>query len=76
MNKDRRNRLTKAIEQLANARTEIEAVKDEEEEALENLPESFQEGEQGEAMQQAIDLMQEAVGSLEEIESNLEEAQA
>lgn len=61
MNADRRKRLATIIE-------ELNALRDEEELAKENLPESFQYGEQGEKMEQACDSMQEAIDALEGIE--------
>lgn len=57
---------------MEEARERLEAVRDEEEEALENLPESLQASERGEAMQAAIDAMEDVLdtldtGALEEI---------
>lgn len=57
MNAARRKRLQEALDII------IE-VKEEEQEAFDNLPESFQEGERGELMQEAID-------TLDNIESEL-----
>lgn len=48
MNQERRNRLQEALDILTE-------VRDEEQEAHDNLPESFQNGEQGEAMEEHID---------------------
>ena len=41
MNKARRKELAEIVELLEEARERLEAVRDEEEEALENLPESL-----------------------------------
>lgn len=49
----------------------MEEVKDEEQEAYDNLPESFQYGERGEQMQEYIDSMDEAYENLEEVEYTL-----
>ena len=59
MNKARRKELAEIVELLEEARERLEAVRDEEEEALENLPESLQASERGEAMQAAIDAMED-----------------
>lgn len=45
MNKDRRKKLDEIIEQLEALSPEIEEVKDDEDAAYENLPESMQNGE-------------------------------
>lgn len=72
MNKARRKELAEIVELLEEARERLEAVRDEEEEALENLPESLQASERGGAMQAAIDAMEDVLdaldtGALEEI---------
>ena len=65
MNKQRRKRIEEAVTLIEQAKDIIEEVSGDEE-AFENLPESLQYGERGEAMQTAVDNMQTAVGSLEE----------
>lgn len=54
MNKVRRKRLAEAIDLINQAKGILEEVKDEEQEAYDNLPESFQYGERGEQMQEYI----------------------
>lgn len=54
MNKARRKELERAIELLEQAKEIIEAVTEEEQEAYDNLPESIQYGERGEAMEEII----------------------
>ncbi len=66
------------IEDLSNL---IENIREGEEEAFDNLPESLQESDRGEAMQEAIDNLDSALSDLEgicfdDIESYLEDAQA
>ncbi len=58
MNKARFARLSKLIEELS-------AIRDEEQDAFDNLPENFQYGSQGETMQDGIDVMDEALSTLE-----------
>lgn len=62
MNKKRRDELRSVItaletlrDRIDDIRMDIEAIQGEEEEALSNLPESLQESEQGQKMQDAID---------------------
>lgn len=74
MNKDRRKRIQDVKDQLLNLLTEIEEIKDEEQEAYDNLPESLQEGGKGEKMSEAIDNLDSAYSSLEEVAEYLEEA--
>ncbi len=74
MNKARRKEINRARDLLAEARAIVEAVKEEEQEAKDNLPESIADGEKGSAMEEAIDKLEEVASSLEEIENNLEEA--
>lgn len=47
--------------------SEVEALKDEMEESLENMPESLQYGERGERMQERIDLLDTWLMSLNEM---------
>ena len=87
MNADRRKRIEKlnveVREKLAalidDIRNEADSIKDEEQEAFDNLPESLQSGEKGDAMQESISRLEDAVSSLEsidldEIATALEEA--
>jgi vacuolar-type H+-ATPase subunit H len=60
MNKDRRERLSQAIEM-------IEEIITEEEEALENLPENIRESEKGEALEENINCMRSAVEEIEQV---------
>lgn len=80
MNKSRRKELENIKSKLSDYLTEmeelkgrldefneeIECVRDEEESAYDNLPESIQEGERGEQMQAAIDAMDNAMDSVNE----------
>ena len=75
MNKLRRKELSAIIakmEELENLRQEIseqlEAVKDEEAEALGNLPESLQDGERGQQMQEYIEAMENVLDDLDIID--------
>lgn len=69
MNKERRKRLAEAYEKIGEVKEILESVKDEEQEAYDNLPENFQNGERGEEMQNYIDMIDEAYGYLDDAES-------
>lgn len=74
MNKQRRNRLSAITDKLTEQKEAIDEVRAEEADAFDNLPESFQDGEQGAAIQSAIDFMDEALGAIDEALSPIEEA--
>lgn len=76
MNNDRRKLIDEAMVQLSAAREILEIVRDEEQEALENLPENLQESEQGQRLSETADALDTAVSDLEEIENSLEECKA
>lgn len=72
MNKIRRKELAAIIKKLEaldalreEIREQLAAVRDEEQEALENMPESLQESEKGEQMQEYIDTMENVTGELD-----------
>ena len=59
MNKARRKELAKAVELIERAREIIEVVKDEEQDAFDNLPESLQSSERGERMEECISALED-----------------
>ncbi len=84
MNADRRKRLQAVIDQinaaasiLESAKGDLEDIKGEEQEAFDNMPESFQQGERGQASESAIDNMDTALDGLPDLDdvvSNIESA--
>ena len=74
MNKQRRKLIDKAITKLEEIQTELESVKDDEEEAYDNLPESLQFGDRGEAMSEALDNLESAISGIEEAADYLRDA--
>ncbi len=66
MNKHRRTVISELLYQLVEIYENLEAVKDEEEEALENYPENLRYSERGEAMQEAFENIEEAHGAISE----------
>ena len=82
MNAKRRKALAAVItrlEELDSMREEIreqlDAVRDEEQEALDNMPESLQESDRGQQMQEYIDTMENVTGELDllDIESLIDQ---
>lgn len=82
MNKSRRKRIASVIDTLENiteydliepAKSEIEDILFEEEDAYDNMPENLQYSMRGEESSDAIDSLQEAVDSLEEAIDTLNE---
>lgn len=75
MNKERRKAIGEIVDKLGDLKIEVEEIRDDEEQALEALPESFQYGEKGDKMQEGIDALDNAISSLEEASDYLMEAQ-
>ena len=69
MNKERRNRLTKAYELINEAKIILEEVRKDEHDSYENLPENFQNGGRGEEMQGYIEMLDEAYNYLDDASS-------
>lgn len=74
MNDERRKWLANVIGQLEEAKSELEEVLAEEEDAFGNLPESIQEGEQGQKAQTGIEALESAVEQIGEAIISIEEA--
>lgn len=73
MNKNRRKEIESIIEELENLGSRIEAVKEEEDNAFDNMPESLQYSEKGELMEQNVEDLDEAFNSLSEVVEGLQE---
>ena len=71
MNNKRRRRIDALLEKLGQLEGELSEIKEEEQEAFDNLPESIQASERGEAMQEALDNLEYATDNIEEIRDNL-----
>ena len=74
MNKPRRKRIDAILQKLEELSEELCIIKEEEEEAFENLPESLQETERGESMQDAINNMDEAISNISDATEYLRDA--
>jgi phage shock protein A len=66
MNNERRKRIADVVSKLEEAKEELDSLRDEEQEAYDNTPESLQESDRGYAMQEAIDNLESACNSVEE----------
>ena len=66
MNKSQRKQLNEWKDQLEEIKSCLETMQEDETEKLDNMPESLQESERGEAMQEAIENLESASSSLEE----------
>ena len=66
MNKWLRNDLMKISEQVEELSSDIERIRDGEEEKLDNLPDSLQDSNKAEAFQEVIDFLDDALASMTE----------
>lgn len=67
MNNARRKIIAEALELVERASNLLEPVRDEEQEAYDNMPEGLQQGERGQQCEAAADALDSAVSSLEEV---------
>lgn len=75
MNKARRKAIREAISQLEELKYKVEAIHDEEQESLDNIPESLQGTERYEESEAAVSSLDEAMSNIEEAINYLEEAE-
>lgn len=75
MNNERRRRLKKAQELLNSAAQIVELVRDEEQDSFDNLPESFQDSDNGQRMEEAIEHLDDALSAIEEAGECIESAE-
>jgi uncharacterized coiled-coil DUF342 family protein len=75
MNKNRRQNIANLVNeleglrgQLDDIRSQLETIRDEEQDYFDNMPESFQSGDKGQAAESAVSYLDEAIGSIESIE--------
>lgn len=74
MNNTRRKAIQSIMDKLEELMEEIEAIKDEEQEAYDNLPESLQNSERGEAMDSAVYNLEDAAENVQLVIDALESA--
>ena len=73
MNKARRKAIEEIIDQLGTLKEQIESVCEEEQEAYDNLPESIQYSERGEAMSETTTDLEDAASSIDDVMSTLQD---
>lgn len=66
MNKARRISIMKTINSLQILKSDVENIQSEEQDAYDNLPESLQDSERGDRMQEAIDNLDDAMTLIDE----------
>lgn len=72
MTEQRLKNLNDCLSAIQGAHDVLEEVRDEEQDAYDNMPEGLQYSERGDMMQEAIDSLDEAVDAIDEVISNLE----
>lgn len=73
MNKTRRKWLEDIIGKLEEQKDELSSLQEEEQEAYDNMPESLQESERGQAACECADDLESECSSLEDVIQNLQE---
>ncbi len=74
MNNARRAALQAIRTKVIGLQNDLEALKDEEQEAFDNLPEGLQETERGEKMEAAVETIESAIYAMEETMDFLNDA--
>ncbi len=74
MNKETRKQLDDLEEIASNVMTELESVRDEEQDKFDNMPEGLQGSEKGNLMQEGIDHLEEAITHFEDAFAAMGEA--
>lgn len=74
MNKARRKDIDSVIEALEKAKEQLEVIRDDEQDYFDNMPESFQYAEKGEAAEEAISNLDYAIDQIDEAIDNAEQA--
>ena len=72
MKEERLKTLKHCLNMIQNAHDVLEEVRDEEQDAFDNLPEGLQYSERGDMMQDAVDTLDEAIDYLYDVLSSLE----
>ena len=74
MNNERRKELDKAIAKLDDALALVEQVREDEQEARDNLPENMQDSERADLMDETIYELEEIEGELDSLRGRLDDA--
>lgn len=71
MNAERRKRIAKLVEGLESIQQEIEYIRDEEQEYMENIPENLQGSERYETAEEAVGLLDDVINNVADAVSTL-----
>lgn len=74
MNDKKRSVLKQAILLLGKVSDYVSQVEDDEQDALDNMPENLQSSERYEKIENAIDKLEEAINGIDEVKENIESA--
>jgi hypothetical protein len=74
MNAAQRKTLSEKISIVEDLISELQNIRDEEQEKYDNMPEGLQSGDKGEAIQQAVDNLDSAISAAEECRDGIENA--
>lgn len=71
MNNDRRKEISKALSIAEELKSTLENLRDEEQEYYDNMPESLQGSDKGEAASEAVTNLENAISSMDEVVDHL-----
>lgn len=73
MNKNRRERLERIASEMDELRSQLESLRDEEQDAFDNTPDSLRESDKGQETEAGLDTLNNAVDELESLADALRE---
>lgn len=73
MNKQRRSALAKVADDINSAMMKLEDIKNDEQDAFDNLPESIQDSERGSQMEENIENMEDGISYLQDALDSISE---
>jgi hypothetical protein len=74
MNAARRKALDTLLASFEGLKSELETLRDEEQDYYDNMPESFQSGDKGQAAETAVSALDDAINSADEVVGYIETA--
>lgn len=74
MNRERRARIQECAKTLETLKAEIDSIRDEEQEYLDNMPENLHTSERYDVAEGHVNLLEDVLSQLEDVEDLLEEA--
>lgn len=74
LNSNRREEISRVIAELEAVKSNVEDLRDEEQDCLINMPENLEGSERYKRMEDAVDNLDDAVSSLEDVIESLEKA--